>query len=50
VARLLRRYGWGYAVQARIARELGVSQATVCRDLQAVWWRARSRAGKVPSV
>jgi hypothetical protein len=33
VLRLLRRYGWVPGVQARIARELQVSEATISRDV-----------------
>jgi hypothetical protein len=29
--------GWTYGVQARIAEELGVSDATICRDLKAIF-------------
>jgi DNA-binding NarL/FixJ family response regulator len=36
VARLLRAYGYDWGVQARIARQLGVSQATVSRDVAAI--------------
>jgi predicted DNA-binding transcriptional regulator YafY len=36
VLRLLRRYGCCHGVQARIARELGVSEATVSRDVAAL--------------
>jgi len=37
VAEMLIAYGpWTRGVRARIARELGVSEATVCRDAQAV--------------
>jgi len=37
VARLLREYGLvDHGVCARIARELGVSRATICRDRQAL--------------
>ena len=37
VARLVHAYGFEHGVQARIAHELGISEATVCRDLQALW-------------
>jgi hypothetical protein len=44
VARLLREYaGAGRGLQARIARELGVSPGTICRDVRFVhneWRRA----------
>lgn len=33
---LLRRYGVRRGVQTRIARELGVNRATICRDLKAL--------------
>lgn len=33
VANGLIRYGWVHGVQARLARELGVSQATISRDV-----------------
>lgn len=36
VMELLSRYGVGYGVQARISRELGVSEATVSRDVTAL--------------
>jgi hypothetical protein len=36
VAELLTRYGLRPGVRARIARELGVSQATISRDVKAV--------------
>lgn len=36
VLHLLRAYGMVHGVQARIARELGVSQATISRDMMAV--------------
>jgi hypothetical protein len=36
VLELLVRHGHGHGVQARIARELGVSQATICRDVRAL--------------
>lgn len=36
VAQLLREFGVGRGVQAAIARRLGVSQATICRDVQAL--------------
>jgi hypothetical protein len=35
VVKLLARYGYSHGVQARIARELGVSEATICRDVRA---------------
>ncbi len=37
MVRLLRRYGLEHGVQARMARELGVSEATISRDVAAVW-------------
>ncbi len=37
VVLLLRHYGRGHGVQARIARELGVSEATISRDIATVW-------------
>ncbi len=37
VVQLLRRYGRGHGVQARMARELGVSEATISRDIAALW-------------
>ncbi len=37
VVLLLRRYGRGHGIQARIARELGVSEATISRDVASVW-------------
>jgi hypothetical protein len=36
VVELLRRYGLVHGVQARISRELGVSEATVSRDVAAL--------------
>jgi DNA-directed RNA polymerase specialized sigma24 family protein len=36
VVRLLGELGWAYGVQAAIARRLGVSEATVSRDIQRV--------------
>jgi hypothetical protein len=37
VVRLLRKYGlFTRGTQARIARELGVSRATICRDVAAI--------------
>ena len=37
VIRLLRQYGlFTHGTQARIARELGVSRATICRDVAAI--------------
>ena len=33
VAHLLAAWGWGYGVQARIARQLGGSEATISRDI-----------------
>ena len=33
VVRLLAAWGWGYGVQVRIARQLGVSEATISRDV-----------------
>jgi len=40
VARLVLEGGAGWGYQARIARELGVSRATVCRDV--AWLHAES--------
>src|SRR5207244_4881063 len=37
VADRLATYGWTYGVQARIAEELGVSDATISRDLKAIF-------------
>ena len=37
VADRLVTYGWTYGVQARIAEELGVSDATISRDLKAIF-------------
>ena len=37
VADRLVTYGWTYGVQARIAEELGVSDATITRDLKAIF-------------
>lgn len=34
VLRLLGEWGWTYGVQARLSRHLGVSRATICRDVQ----------------
>lgn len=36
VCELLARYGFRHGVQARMARELRVSEATVCRDLKVI--------------
>lgn len=36
VAQLLKTYGFRPGVQARIARELGVDQATICRDIKQI--------------
>lgn len=36
VARLLKEFGIQHGVQARIARELGVTEATISRDLKAL--------------
>ncbi|TML87964.1 MAG: HTH domain-containing protein [Actinobacteria bacterium] len=36
VVHRLATYGWTYGVQARIAEELGVSDATISRDLKAI--------------
>ena len=36
VEALLHRWGWSFGTQARIARELGVSDATVSRDVAAI--------------
>jgi hypothetical protein len=41
LAQLLRVYGWTRGIQARIARELGCSQATISRD--AKWLRDQMR-------
>jgi hypothetical protein len=41
VARMVLESGIGRGYQARIARELGVSRATVCRDV--AWLHAESR-------
>ena len=41
VARLYLELGGGYGVQAAMARRLGVSQATVSRDMAALWEAAR---------
>ncbi len=41
VAALIRERGFGWGEQARIAAELGVSQATISRDVAALrsqWW------------
>jgi DNA invertase Pin-like site-specific DNA recombinase len=35
---LLREYGHGPGVKARIARELGVHRSTITRDYQAIIW------------
>src|SRR5262249_4017841 len=46
VARLLAEWGTGRGGQARIARELKVSEATICRDLWALAlgrWQERGR-------
>ena len=40
VAERLLSYGWTYGAQARIAEELGVSDATISRDLKAIFPRA----------
>lgn len=37
VVELLVAMGMGRSVQARIARLLGVSDATICRDVAAIW-------------
>lgn len=37
VAHLLEEYGVGWGAQARMAEELGVSRATVCRDIAAIF-------------
>src|SRR5262249_18500878 len=36
VVKLLARHGLGHGVRARVARELGVSEATVSRDVRAI--------------
>jgi hypothetical protein len=36
VLKLLRRYGFRHGIQARIAHELGVSEATISRDIAAL--------------
>jgi predicted DNA-binding transcriptional regulator YafY len=41
VVQLLRRYDVGHGVQARMARELGVSKATISRDIAALWASGR---------
>ena len=42
VARLLCRWGLGYGVQARVARRLGVSEATISRDVAALLRKVRA--------
>jgi hypothetical protein len=37
VTELLLRDGWTYGAQARIAEELGVSDATISRDLKTIF-------------
>ncbi|HUW16798.1 MAG TPA: hypothetical protein VMW94_06940 [Actinomycetes bacterium] len=38
VVMLLREFGgWNWGVQKRIAKELGVSEATISRDLRRLW-------------
>jgi hypothetical protein len=42
VISLLRAHGWSYGSQRRVAATLGVSSATVCRDIEALragWYR-----------
>jgi DNA-binding NarL/FixJ family response regulator len=37
VAELVIRWGWVQGTQARIARELGVSEATISRDMRRIY-------------
>jgi predicted transcriptional regulator len=37
VAELIMRWGWVQGTQARIARELGVSEATISRDMRRIY-------------
>jgi len=37
VAELVMRWGWVQGTQARIARELGVSEATISRDMRKIY-------------
>lgn len=37
VAELVMRWGWMQGTQARIARELGVSEATISRDMRKIY-------------
>jgi len=37
VAELVIRWGWVQGTQARIARELGVSEATISRDMRKIY-------------
>jgi DeoR/GlpR family transcriptional regulator of sugar metabolism len=43
VALLLRQWGFDHGVQVRIARHLGVSEATISRDVQALLRGGRVR-------
>jgi hypothetical protein len=40
VERLVYEFGWKHGMQARIARHLGVSEATVSRDMKAIFPKA----------
>ncbi len=42
VASLMQRWGGGHGVQARIARHLGVSEATISRDVRALLQEGRA--------
>lgn len=37
VAELVMKWGWVQGTQARIARELGISEATISRDMQKIY-------------
>jgi len=41
VSHLILRYGYYRGIQVRIARELGVSEATISRDVRAMWHPGR---------
>lgn len=43
VAELVMQWGWVQGTQARIARELGVSEATISRDMRRIYLALRRR-------